>query len=264
MTPPVQRRAAARARSKCGRSAWPGDKALRLQWRAAPTRTAHAALARKRCPERSRMMMSGPPLPTLPLGRSAKRALHRASRAARSARRLRRPHHQEATRAVIGGGTTCRRPGAQRPRVRRRARSARRRKGCRRRPGAQRPRHRRRARSASRRWQPAAAPPGTQARSALGAQRRAPSAERVARGGGQARRRRRVRSAHATGAERVARGGASSGMLAQPAHAATLGRGRLLPAAQLLQVTYSISKIVWCELRLCHQHLAAGPLFLTS
>ena len=54
-------------------------------------------------PERSRMMMSGPPLPTLALGRSAKRALHRASRAARSARRLRRPHHQEATRAVIGG-----------------------------------------------------------------------------------------------------------------------------------------------------------------
>ena len=51
-------------------------------------------------PERSRMMMSGPPLPTLALGRSAKRALHRASRAARSARRLRRPHHQEATRAV--------------------------------------------------------------------------------------------------------------------------------------------------------------------
>ena len=30
----------------------------------------------------------------------------------------------------------------------------------------------------------------------------------------------------------------------------------------MLQVTYSISKIVWCELRLCHQHLAAGPLFL--
>ena len=107
------------------------------------------------------------------------------------------------------GGTTCRRPGAQRPRLRRRARSARRRKGCRRRPGAQRPRPRRRARSARRRWQPAAAPLGTQARSALGAQRRAPSAERVARGGDQARRRRRARSAHAIGAERVARGGAS-------------------------------------------------------
>ena len=114
MTPPVQRRAAARARSKCGRSAWPGDKALRLQWRAAPTRTAHAALARKRCPERSRMMMSGPPLPTLPLGRSAKRALHRASRAARSAR-SRRHHHQEATCACYRGGSTCRRLGAQPP-----------------------------------------------------------------------------------------------------------------------------------------------------
>ena len=39
---------------------------------------------------------------TLALGRSAKRALHRAFRAARSVRRLRHPH-QEATRAVIGG-----------------------------------------------------------------------------------------------------------------------------------------------------------------
>ena len=198
------------------------------------------------------------------------------SAGARSAHCIERPEQRAAHGAfnipttkrqrahVYGGGTTCRRPGAQRPRHRRRARSAWPRPGCRRRPGAQRPRHRRRARSASRRWQPAAAPPGTQARSALGAQRRAPSAERVARGAGQARRRRRVRSAHATGAERVARGGASSGMLAQPAHAATLGRGRLLPAAQLLQVTYSISKIVWCELRLCHQHLAAGPLLWTS
>ena len=102
MTPPLQRRAAARARSKCGRSAWPGDKALRLQWRAAPTRTAHAALARKLCPARSCMMVSETPLPTLALGRSAKRALHQASRSARSARRLRHPHHQEATCACIG------------------------------------------------------------------------------------------------------------------------------------------------------------------
>ena len=46
----------------------------------------------------------GPPLPTLALGRSAKRALHRASRAARSARRLRHPHHQEATRAQVSVG----------------------------------------------------------------------------------------------------------------------------------------------------------------
>ena len=104
MTPPLQRRAAARARSKCGRSAWPGDKALRLQWRAAPTCTAHAALARKRCPARSCMIMSETPLPTLALGRSAKRALRQASRSARSARRLRHPHHQEATRTFPGGG----------------------------------------------------------------------------------------------------------------------------------------------------------------
>ena len=47
---------------------------------------------------------AGPPISRLSRTRSAKRALHRASRAARSARRLRRPHHQEATRAVIGGG----------------------------------------------------------------------------------------------------------------------------------------------------------------
>ena len=54
-------------------------------------------------PERSRMMMSGPPLPTLALGRSAKRALHRASRAARSARRPRHPYQQEAMRASFRG-----------------------------------------------------------------------------------------------------------------------------------------------------------------
>ena len=93
----------ARARSKCGGSAWPGGKALRLQWRGAPTRTAHAAVARKRSPARSCMMMSETPLPTLALGRSAKRALHQASRAARSARRLQHPHHQEATRALSAG-----------------------------------------------------------------------------------------------------------------------------------------------------------------
>ena len=58
---PLQRRAAARARSKCGGSAWPGGKALRLQRRAAPTHTAHAAVARKRSPARSCMMMSETP-----------------------------------------------------------------------------------------------------------------------------------------------------------------------------------------------------------
>jgi hypothetical protein len=219
---PLQRRAAARARSKCGGSAWPGGRALRLQWRGTPTRTAHAAVARKRSPARSCMMMSETPLPTLALGRSAKRALHQASRAARSAAHGVFDNDMPTTKRharVIGGGT-CRRPGTQRPRHRRRARSARPRLGCRRRPGAQRPRHQRRARSVWRRWQPAAVPPGTQARSALGAQRRAPSAERVARGGDQARRRRRAHSAHTTGAERVARGGASWHAVAQTA---TLG-----------------------------------------
>ena len=102
MRAPLQRRAAARARSKCGRSAWPGDKALRLQWRAAPTRTAHAALARKRCPARSCMMMSETPLPpTLALGRSAKRALHQASRSAQSARRLRHTHSPPETTCAV-------------------------------------------------------------------------------------------------------------------------------------------------------------------
>ena len=195
-------------------------------------------------PERSRMMMSGPPLPTLALGRSAKRALHRASRAARSARRLRRPHHQEATRAVIGGGTTCRRPGAQRPRVRRRARSARRRKGCRRRPGAQRPRPRRRARSARRRWQPAAAPLRTQARSALGAQRprrAAPCAERRARSA-----RRRSGSPQAPGAQRPRhRRRARSARRRQLWHAGAASTrcdaGRLLPASAALTTNI----VVW-------------------
>ena len=63
---PLQRRAAARARSKCGGSAWPGGRALRLQRHAAPTRTAHAAVARKRCPARSCMMMSETPSPPSP------------------------------------------------------------------------------------------------------------------------------------------------------------------------------------------------------
>ena len=191
-----------------------------MQWRGAPTRTAHAAVARKRSPARSCMMMSETPLPTLALGRSAKRALHQAFRAARSARCLQHPHHQEATRALSAGAHAGARAhsahaiGAERaargrdwalPQAPGRAAPT---------PSAP------RARSAWRRWQPAAAPPGTQARSALGAQRRAPSAERVARGGDQARRRRRALCAHTTGAERVARGGASWHAVAQPA---TLG-----------------------------------------
>ena len=175
---PLQRRAAARARSKCGGSAWPGGRALRLQRRAAPTHAAHAAAAHERSPAHLRMMMSEtPPHPRPRQEREARIALSVSSSAKRTASSTSPPPRGNAR--VIGGGT-CRHPGAQRPRHRRRARSARRRLGCRRRPGAQRPRHRRRARSAWRLWQPAAAPPGTQARSALGAQRRAPSAERVA------------------------------------------------------------------------------------
>ena len=63
---PLQRRAAARARSKCGGSAWPRGRALRLQRRAAPTHTAHAAVARKRSPAHLRMMMSETPPPPSP------------------------------------------------------------------------------------------------------------------------------------------------------------------------------------------------------
>ena len=92
--------------------------------------------------------------PTLALGRSSKHALHRTSRAARSARRLRHPHPTPGDNVRSYAGGTCRRPGAQRPRVRRRARSAWPRSGCRRHPGAQRPRHRHQARNARRRWQP--------------------------------------------------------------------------------------------------------------
>ena len=249
-----------------------------MQRRAAPTRTAHAAVARKRSPARLCMMMSETPLPTLALGRSAKRLVHRASRAAQSARRLRQrhAHHQEATRALSAGAHAGARArsahaiGAERAArghdwaaAGARARSAhaigaervaRGGASCelacwrsqhtdtlggfcllahRRRPGAQRPRHRRRARSARCRWQPAAAPPG--AARHTGAQRRAPSAPSARSAVRRARNARRrsgspqapgAQSAHATGAERVARGGASCELacclLAQPAHTDTL------------------------------------------
>ena len=90
----------------------------------------------------------------------------------------------------LSGGSTSGRPGAQRPRHRRRAHSAQRRPGCRRRPGAQRPCHRRRARSARRRWQPSRSGCPAWRTGAQRPRRRAPSAERRARGGDQARRRR--------------------------------------------------------------------------
>ena len=60
--------------------------------------------------------------PTLALGRSSKHALHRASRAAGSTRRLRHPHSPPGDNVRSYAGSTGRRPGAQRPRLRRRAR----------------------------------------------------------------------------------------------------------------------------------------------
>ena len=94
-------------------------------------------------------------------------------------------------------------------------------------------------------------------RAAPSAERRAPSAERRApsAGGDQARRRRRARSAHATGAERVARGGASWHAGAARASSRSSNAGRLVvcPLAQPLTCSLVGSKI-------CHQHLAVGPL----
>ena len=95
--------------------------------------------------------------PTLALGRSSKHAFHRASRAARSARRLRHPNNPKRQHAQFIGGQHMQAPG--RAGLRRRARSAWQQFGCPRRPGVQRLRHRRRARSARRRSQPAAALP---------------------------------------------------------------------------------------------------------
>ena len=208
---------AARAQSAGDRPGL-GVQALRLQWRAAPTRTAHAAVACKRSPAHSCMMMSETPLPTLALGRSAKRApcTELSSSAKRTTSSTSPPPRGNAR--VIGGGT-CRRPGARRPRHRRRARSARPRPGCRRRPGAQRAH----AIGAER---VARGGDGSQRLCRPAHRRAAPCAERRARS---ARRRSGLpqasgaRSAHATGAERVARGGASW-------HAgAASNAGRLLP-----------------------------------
>ena len=231
---PLQRRAAARARSKCGGSAWPGGRALRLQRRAAPTHTAHAAVARKRSPAHLRMMMSETPPPPSPSAgaRSARCTERLEQRKAHDVfdiptiPRRQRAQPGEHMWALGRAAPTPLVPSAQREAA----------TGLPyRRPGPRRcTPSRRRARSARRRWQPAAAPPGTQARSALGAQRRAPSAERVARGGDQARRRRRARSAHATGAERVARGGASWHAGAARASSRSSNAGRLLPASATL------------------------------
>ena len=122
-------------------------------------------------------IMSETPLPTLALGRSAKRALYRALEqrkthdvldiptTKRQRARDRGGHMQAPGRAA----PTPSSPSAQREAA----------TGLPQAPGrAARPCHRRRARSARRRWQPAAAPPGTGARSVLGAhERRVPSAE---------------------------------------------------------------------------------------
>ena len=130
---PLQRRAAARARSKCGGSAWPGGRALRLQRRAAPTHTAHAAVARKRSPAHLRMMMSETPPPPSP------------SAGARSARCTERLEQRKAHDVfdiptpspgdnVRNRGSTCGRSAlgrVQRLRLWCRARSVRPRPGCR-------------------------------------------------------------------------------------------------------------------------------------
>ena len=126
---PLQRRAAARARSKCGGSAWPGGRALRLQRRAAPTRTAHAAVARKRCPARSCMMMSETPPPPRPRQeREARVAPSVSSSAKRTTSSTSPPSPGDNVR---NRGSTCGRSGVQRLRLWCRARSARPRPGCR-------------------------------------------------------------------------------------------------------------------------------------
>ena len=127
---PLQRRAAARARSKCGGSAWPGGRALRLQRRAAPTHTAHAAVApRKRSPAHLRMMMSEtPPHPRPRQEREARVAPSVSSSAKRTTSLTSPPSPGDNVR---NRGSTCGRSGVQRLRLWCRARSARPRPGCR-------------------------------------------------------------------------------------------------------------------------------------
>ena len=132
---PLQRRAAARARSKCGGSAWPRGRALRLQRRAAPTHTAHAAVARKRSPAHLRMMMSEtPPHPRPRQEREARVAPSVSSSAKRTTSLTSPPSPGDNVR---NRGSTimwrCGRSGVQRQALRLwcRARSARPRPGCR-------------------------------------------------------------------------------------------------------------------------------------
>ena len=198
---PLQRRAAARARSKCGGSAWPGGRALRLQRRAAPTHTAHAAVARKRSPAHLRMMMSEtPPHPRPRQEREARVAPSVSSSAKRTTSLTSPPSPGDNVR---NRGSTCGRSGVQRLRLWCRARSARPRPGCRigaQAPGAARHLGAERVARGGDGSQRLCAPPGTQARSALGAQRprrAAPCAERRARSA-----RRRSGSPQAPGAQR--------------------------------------------------------------
>ena len=117
MTPAlrVPRRARAQSR-KCGGSAWPGGKALPFQWRVAPTRIAHAVRQHASVPPaRLRIMMSGPPLPTLALGRTRSPSCTERleQRAAHDVFVVPTTKRQ---RAQVIGENTCRRLGAQRPR----------------------------------------------------------------------------------------------------------------------------------------------------
>ena len=209
---PLQRRAAARARSKCGGSAWPGGRALRLQRRAAPTHTAHAAVAPKRSPAHLRMMMSEtPPHPRPRQEREARVAPSVSSSAKRTTSLTSPPSPGDNVR---NRGSTCGRSGVQRLRLWCRARSARPRPGCR--IGAQAP-------GAARHLGAERVARGGDGSQRLPSARRkgcaapsAPSAERGARDGDQARctRAALARSARAIGAEqRAARGAA----LAEPA-----------------------------------------------
>ena len=193
---PLQRRAQPRARAQSA-GGRPGGRALRLQRHAAPTRTAHAAVARealRRTLVHEMMSETHLPAPSPSAGARSAPCTKRLDRRKAhdvfdlpSIPRRQRAQPGEHMWALGRAAPTPLVPSAQREAA----------TGLPyRRPGAQRPRHRRRARSARRRWQPAAVPPGTQARSALGAQRCAPSAERRARSA-----RRRSGSPQAPGAQ---------------------------------------------------------------
>jgi len=217
---PLQRRAQPRARAQSA-GGRPGGRALRLQRHAAPTRTAHAAVARealRRTLVHEMMSETHLPAPSPSAGARSAPCTKRLDRRKAhdvfdlpSIPRRQRAQPGEHMWALGRAAPTPLVPSAQREAA----------TGLPyRRPGAQRPRHRRRARSARRRWQPAAAPPG--AARHTGAQRRAPCAVRRAPSA-----RRRSGSPQAPGAQRprhrrrarsARRRQLRAGMLAQPAH----------------------------------------------